>query len=312
MYQKTKNLNLWQGMGDKDLVEYVYQNVLIGQIEDTFLKKGYGLLGFKSDEGVRRNLGRIGAREAPDSIRHSLSSLAVSKEIGIYDFGDILCLDGNLEASQALFSEQVVKIIKQGLLPVGLGGGHEIAWGHYLGIDKAYEMNEEVAIINFDAHLDLRTLVNGKDASSGTPFYQISEYLKQMNRPFHYYCLGVQPSANTKKLFEYAKAHHVTIQVAEDIKKDPFDLSLIKKIVNQHAKIYVTVCLDVFHASIAPGVSAPQALGVDAYYVLEALKYLKQSNQVVGIDVAELSPRFDIDGRSSKLAANLIHTFLMA
>ncbi|MCF6775630.1 formimidoylglutamase [Thiotrichales bacterium 19X7-9] len=306
----TDKQSLWQGRSDITKYEYIYQIVQQLSIDQLKPTSGFGLIGFASDEGIRRNLGRVGAKEGPDALRRALASIALKKEISLYDLGDVLCLDGDLERAQSQLAASVKSIIENGLMPVVLGGGHETAWGHFLGIDQAYTSKEEIAIINFDAHLDLRALIDNKYASSGTPFYQISEYLKSMDRPFHYYCAGVQPFANTKTLFDYANDHQVNIYLAEEINQNPYNLGFIKNIIQKHNKIYVSVCLDVFQAAIAPGVSAPQALGIHLNYVLEALKLLAQSNAVVGIDIVELSPRYDIDCQSAKLAASLLSTFL--
>ncbi|MCF6764551.1 formimidoylglutamase [Thiotrichales bacterium 19S3-7] len=312
MYRKADKQSLWQGRSDANQDEYIYQIIQQLAIDELNPSSGFGLIGFASDEGIRRNLGRIGAKEGPDAIRCALASIAINKKLNLYDLGDVLCLDGDLERAQNELAKIVKLTIDKGLLPIVLGGGHETAWGHFLGIDQAYAAQEDIAIINFDAHLDLRSLMKGKYASSGTPFYQISEHLKHNLRLFNYYCAGVQPLANTTSLFDYAKKHQVKINLAETINANPYDLGFIETIINQHKKIYVSVCLDVFQAAIAPGVSAPQSMGIDTTYVVEALKLLAVSNAVVGIDIVELSPRYDIDRRTAKLAASLLSIFLMA
>jgi formiminoglutamase len=75
--------------------------------------------------------------------------------------------------------------------------------------------------------------------------------------------------------------------------------------------LYVTVCLDAFPASAAPGVSAPSALGVDPLLVIRVLRYLAEKQQAMQYqwqlcDIAEMNPQFDIDSRTAKLAARLI------
>lgn len=305
--------DLWQGRPDAKMNEYIYQMVdvtKLNQLPES--NEGFAIIGFASDEGIRRNFGRIGAKEGPNQLRKALATIAANKKIALYDLGNIECIDNNLEKAQAELALTVKEVIGKGLMPIVLGGGHETAWGHFLGLDQAYQSQQNIAIVNFDAHLDLRAVNSDQKGSSGTPFYQISEYLKAKNRPFDYYCFGVQSLANSKSLFDYAKAQKVMLYKADAINKHPDDLTLIEAVINKHPKIYVSLCLDVFQVAIAPGVSAPQALGISSGYVLDALKLLKRSNQVIGFDIVELSPPFDCDNRTAKLAASLLSTFLLA
>ena len=75
-------------------------------------------------------------------------------------------------------------------------------------------------------------------------------------------------------------------------------------------QLYVTICLDAFPASAAPGVSAPSALGIDVLFVIQVLHFLAQQQAACNYrwalcDIAEMNPAFDIDKRTAKLAARL-------
>ena len=98
--------------------------------------------------------------------------------------------------------------------------------------------------------------------------------------------------------------------MASDINANPRDMSFIEKIISKHEKIYVTICLDVFNSQLAPGVSAPQVLGIGFLYVLEAIKILKKSGKVLSLDIAELNPSKDLQNRTAKLSANIIAEYL--
>ena len=78
--------------------------------------------------------------------------------------------------------------------------------------------------------------------------------------------------------------------------------------------LYITVCLDVFPASYAPGVSAPAALGVNPNTIVQLLDSLKRqfASKIIAFEVAEMNPTFDIDDRTARLAARLIHQFTLA
>jgi len=71
--------------------------------------------------------------------------------------------------------------------------------------------------------------------------------------------------------------------------------------------LYVTIDLDGFSSSIAPGVSAASPMGYSQDIVLESLKTIVASNKLISLDVAEMNPKYDVDGQTAKLAASLIH-----
>ncbi len=115
------------------------------------------ILGFASDEGVRRNGGRIGAAAGPPALRAALASpCAPGPELR--DGGDVL-VGEDLEGGQVLLAEQVAAVLRTGALPVVLGGGHEVAFGSYLGWSATSDpgpASERWGILNVDAHFDLR------------------------------------------------------------------------------------------------------------------------------------------------------------
>src|SRR5207248_1867242 len=98
------------------------------------------LLGFPQDEGVRRNHGRPGAAEAPGHIRHLLDRLTPwdsEHEVDLIakpplDLGNMR-IAGTLEDSQRALGEVTAFLLKRGTVPIILGGGHETAFGHFLG-----------------------------------------------------------------------------------------------------------------------------------------------------------------------------------
>jgi formiminoglutamase len=312
LYSPVLKPSVWSGRADALLGEYLYQQVKVLDLSkntSTFSDSGYALLGFQSDEGVKRNLGNPGAAEGPMAFRKCFAKMPVHTDFNFYDAGNVSCLEGDLEAAQTELKKRVNQILSLRLMPVVIGGGHETAWGHYQGIHQ-YFGKEPVAILNFDAHFDLRPLVDGKYGNSGTPFFQANALLEQNNQSFHYYCAGIQPFANTSSLFAYADQNKVEYHLAERINNHPSDLTFIEKVIQQHEKIYVTVCLDVFRASIAPGVSAPQPLGIEAQYVINALRLLKASKKVVSLDIVELSPKHDVNKQTAKLASCLLMEYL--
>jgi formiminoglutamase len=173
--------------------------------------------------------------------------------------------------------------------------------------------HKNILIVNFDAHYDLRPLIDNKWGSSGTPFTQIAQHCKQVGIPFHYLCIGVQKSANTESLFNVAHSLKVETVLAETIHLNGIASTseLLEKALAKHDAVYLTVCMDVFAQSCAPGVSAPQALGLLPWQVLPLLRRISASGKLLTMDCVELSPPFDQDSMTAKLAASLIWEVLM-
>lgn len=303
--------SLWQGRIDTPDNEAYFQCVQcvdVNTFQFSQKQSSIALLGFCSDEGIRRNEGRVGAKLGPVAIRKQLAKLMIHNHKQFIDLGDIHCMDNNLEASQQAFAHIINQCHSNGIRTIAFGGGHEIAWAHFQGLIPHYK---NFGIINFDAHFDIRSSATN-ESTSGTPFAQIHEYCYQSNIPFHYCCFGIQNSANSATLFKRAKAWNVSYLTAEQIydTESALQLKFLEKFISDLDAIYVTICMDVFAESYAPGVSAPQPLGLTPWQCIPLLKYLTQSGKVVSIDVAELSPPLDENDKTSRLSARLLAEFI--
>lgn len=316
-YYQSPDLQYWQGRADSPAASCFFQIIQLLDLRNELPaiadnKLAFAVLGFACDEGIRRNLGRTGAAEGPIQIKQTLAKLPIQQHtFTCYDAGNITCTDGNLENAQAALGEAVNLILSHGMIPIVVGGGHELAWGHYQGIAKKYP-TEHLGIINFDAHFDMRPLLPNHEGSSGTPFLQIATAHKEYKRRFDYNCIGIQHAGNTKQLFETAKKYGTNIILADDLHMGYMDKSVnfIDRVVDQNQFIYLSLCLDVFAAAHAPGVSAPQALGVNPWQIVPLVRQLAASGKVVSYDIAELSPPYDIDNRTAKIAANFIYEIM--
>lgn len=292
-----------------------------GEPPITAVKKGkaaacFALLGFCCDEGVRRNQGRVGAAEGPAAIRKALVNLPVhfGDEKIIYDAGDVLCRAQDLEGAQAALSQAIYFLLSHHIVPIVLGGGHEVALGHGRALMDWLAGSEEPAslgIINFDAHFDIRPLEKGK-GSSGTPFLQLADYARKKDRAFKYLCLGIERSANTRALFQKADALGAGFVLCEDIRALGFEKygAHVDRFLASVDRIYLTVCLDVFAEAFAPGVSAPVAGGLYPNEFFPLFSHIVRSKKVIGFDIAEMAPPYDRDEQTARLAARIIFEFL--
>lgn len=277
---------------------------------DTDKFNGVGLLGFSCDLGVAVNKGRVGAYHGPNTIRNALANQAWHSGASLYDAGNVIA-DSSLNDAQALYAGQLAEQLKQQLFVIGLGGGHEIAWGSYQGLVASRHIKKDtrIGIINFDAHFDLRK--PAPMASSGTPFRQIAEHCQRQGRNFKYCCLGIAETANTQALFEYAEQTGTEFLLDHQCNRTNA-IGLLEKFLIDIDELYVTICLDALPAHVAPGVSAPSPLGIEPQFVVEILQWLgkisKQSQFNWRLaDIAEMNPIYDIDNRTAKIAARLVH-----
>lgn len=268
-------------------------------------------LGFCCDEGIRRNQGRTGAQQGPDMIRQAMAGFPVhfnTETVALFDAGNIVCPDKNLEKAQELLGRKVAVLLERNFFPVVLGGGHETAYGHFLGLHQHLKNKPETSlgVVNIDAHFDLRSYASGPN--SGTPFRQIAALLHSEGRKFYYLCLGIQQSGNTPALFATAKELNATWLPAEEIRESKREN--LKKLLDDWLKnidlFYLTLDLDAVNAASAPGVSSPTALGLDPFEVQEIILHLLRSGKLLSMDIAELSPLYDEDNRTAGLAAGYI------
>lgn len=260
------------------------------------------LTGFACDAGVRRNRGRAGARLGPAALREALANLPAHSVDTVQDLGDVACED-DLESAQALHAERVAAAVHPGRLVLALGGGHEIAWPSWQGLARGCPEGV-VAVINFDAHLDLR---GDAQANSGTGFRQILESAALAGRPVNYLCVGASRYANLSGL--YARATRLGAEWISDeaLHRQGVAAAMpaIESLLARADHVHLSVCLDVFPASVAPGVSAPAALGVAPELIEALIDPIVASGKCRVADIAELSPPFDPDGRTTRLAARL-------
>ncbi|RXZ43446.1 formimidoylglutamase [Crenobacter cavernae] len=301
------DMSVWTGRcdtGEGELATRWHQEVKPASANPEVTQTpGIALVGFACDEGVRRNQGRVGAVEAPGVLRKALANLAWHQTAPVYDAGDVSCLDADLDAAQQRLGQRVAALIAAGHAPLVLGGGHETAFGTYLGLAAAHP-DKVIGIANLDAHFDLREAI---EASSGTPFKQIADLCEAQGRPFRYLCWGVAAPSNTQAL--YARAEALQVQWRPDSalteSQLPQRLAELDAFVASVDLVYLTIDLDVLPAGEMPAVSAPAAFGVPLAVIETVATRLAGSGKLAAADLVEFNPRFDQDSHGAKSAARL-------
>lgn len=294
--------------------DYWYQvvNFLdMNQPDDGWPETDFAFLGYACEEGVRRNQGRLGAAAGAEEVIKKLGGLAnhLAGKL-VADAGSVSCPDGKLEATQVAFGNRIFQLLNRGITPIGIGGGHDIAYAHFLGIQQFLASNRptdqktnRLGILNFDAHFDLRPFDGG--STSGTPFRQILAF---HGEDVDYLPVGIQPDANPPSLFNAAADLGVDCITADACTPAnvPTILHLLQGFLDRVDRVYITVDLDGFSSAYAPGVSAPSPVGFSPEFFFPVFRRMLASGKVLTVDIAELNPAYDQDAMTAKLAARIV------
>ena len=301
----------WAGRDDGPGDDHLRWHHVVQRWDGTAEPGACAFVGFRSDEGVRRNKGRRGAAQGSDALRGALASMALPSPLRAFDAGDVEVIDGELESGQRELGSAVTGLLDAGQLPVVFGGGHEVAFGSYLGLvnSKPVVRGARIGVLNLDAHFDLRA---DPTPSSGTPFRQMAERERARGADFRYAVLGVSQPSNTAGLF--AAADSLGVRYLTDDRCGALDRPLVDGFLDDFLDrcdlVHLTIDLAVLPASVAPGVSAPAAFGVPLATVEHACRRVAASGKLALCDVAELNPDLDVDSRTARTAARLVHRVL--
>ena len=241
---------------------------------------------------------RPGSRFAPEQIR--LASWGLEEyspyfnkhleDCNFHDAGDLEFPLGNTVKSLDLIEKNVEDIYKDGKKVFGIGGEHLVTFPEIKAVSKFYD---NLAIIHFDAHTDLREEYLGEELSHSAVIRHSGnitgfENLKQ---------IGIR--SGMKDEFELMNKYNTIALKYED-------LDCLK-----NKNIFVTVDLDVLDTSIMPGTGTPEVGGLTFNELLGWFKYISKFN-IIGADVVELAPDYDSSGASTAVATKVIRELLMA
>lgn len=264
------------------------------------------LLGLADDLGVRLNHGRPGAAHGPAAFRDALSRYGVRDGYGwnwpiVFDAGDIIPAEGDSESSlhetHRRVSQAAEALVKLGLFPIGVGGGHDLTFpfvrGVIAGLRATGRSSPAPDGLYFDAHLDVRDTVG-----SGMPFRRLVEDCGVSSLAVH----GLNEFANSREHVEWFRARGGVIELAESA---PPSHTL-----GSDNGLFVSMDLDVLDASHAPGVSALNPDGWSVRTLASWALKAGQSPDVRCFDIMELNPAHDIDGCTARAASHLFLSFL--
>lgn len=262
------------------------------------------ILGCPQDEGVRRNGGRVGAAEAPNAIRRCFYKLTITgvDKLSIFDLGNTIIRE-TLEATHDCQQQVVRQVIADGKQLIVLGGGNDVSYPDCAGLA---ETAGNVLALNVDAHYDVRA---DSVRNSGTPYRQLLEggYVQ----PAQFYEMCSQPFANSPVYTQYLREKGAHVYPLRELRTEGLEARFGAILAQSAADaVFWGLDMDSVRASDAPGVSAPNPTGLtgDELCIIAEIAGLHPRTRL--LEISEVNPTYDIDQRTCRLAAVVMHAFL--
>ncbi|MEZ5754543.1 MAG: agmatinase [Paracoccaceae bacterium] len=241
------------------------------------------------------SFGHAGAYDHEDDVTY------MGPDVRMVDIGDADIVHTDTETSHANIEKGVRAILKAGALPVTIGGDHSIN----IPCIRAFDDQGPIHILQIDAHLDFVDIRHGVRHGHGNPMRRAAEkdYVTGIT------ALGIRNvSSTTKEGYDAARSMGDDILSVRQVRKLGPDATAAR--IPAGARVYVTIDIDGFCPSIAPGTGTPSHGGFLYYEVLEILQQVAGSHDIVGIDLVEVAPDYDRDGTTAILAAQVLLNFL--
>lgn len=249
---------------------------------------------------------RKGSRLAPEEIRkdsHCLESYNSLFDIdlcnvAIHDTGN-LEVAGDVNETLEMISVHAERYVKDGKIPVMLGGEHSLTLPFAKACKKKYP---ELGFVVLDAHLDLREEYEGEKYSHACISRRVLEDITQK-----YVSVGIR--SGTKEEYEYSRENGLKVLSAEDV-----FFTGIEKVAQEirdfvNGEVYLSIDMDAIDPAFAPAVGSPEPYGLTPRDIRTLISCL--SPYVVGLDMVEIAPAYD-SGNTALLGAKLVRDFIAA
>jgi agmatinase len=259
---------------------------------------------------------RAGARFGPRAVReastlfsfghagaydHEDDCVYLGPDVTIVDIGDADIVHTDTETSHANIEAGVRAILDAGALPVVIGGDHSVN----IPCIRAFAGRGPIHILQIDAHLDFVDVRHGVRHGHGNPMRRAAE----QDHVTGITALGIRNvSSTTQEGYEAARAMGDDILSVRQVRKLGVEGVLAR--IPKGARLYITIDIDGFCPSIAPGTGTPSHGGFLYYEVLEILQGVARAHEVVGIDLVEVAPDYDPTGSTAILAAQVLLNLL--
>lgn len=241
------------------------------------------------------SFGHAGAYDHEDDVTY------LGSDVRIVDMGDADIVHTDTMQSHANIEYAVRKALAAKALPVTIGGDHSIN----IPCINAFDDQGDIHLLQIDAHLDFVDERHGVRFGHGNPMRRAAEkeYVTGLSQ------FGIRNVSSTaKEGYEAARTMGSDILSVRQIRKMGVEAAAAR--LPEKSRVYVTIDIDGFCPSIAPGTGTPSHGGFLYYEVLEILQHVAQNHEVVGIDLVEVAPDYDHTGGTAILAAQLLLNFL--
>jgi agmatinase len=272
------------------------------------------VLGIPYDMGTQY---RPGARFGPRAIREASTLFSFGHggaydheddavylpagEVRIVDVGDADIVHTDTAASHRNAEAAVRQILARGAMPVALGGDHAVN----IPCIRAFADQPPIHLVQIDAHLDFVDVRHGVREGHGNPMRRAAEQAHVTGLTQ----LGIRNVSSTaREGYEDARRRGATIRSVRQFRQ--LGTAGVLDLVPAGARYYVTIDIDAFDPSVAPGTGTPSHGGFLYWEVMEFLQGLARRGQVVGIDLVEVAPAYDPSGITAILAAQVLLNFL--
>lgn len=257
---------------------------------------------------------RTGSRFGPSAIRNIsclmkpnnvIQQVNIMETLAGGDLGDWSIVPGYIHPTYANIELGVADILKNGALPIVLGGDHSITLAELRAVAKKYG---PVAMIHFDSHSDLCDEVFGEKYNHGTTFRRALE--EGLIDPEHCIQIGMRGSLYDPNEHKIAAELGMKLIPTHKIRQMGFE-KLIEEILERvgDKPCFLTFDIDFVDPAYAPGTGTPEVGGFTSYETLELIRALTAVN-FVGFDIVEVLPAYDHGEITAYMASNIIFEFL--
>lgn len=241
------------------------------------------------------SFGHAGAYDHEDDVTY------LPESVRIVDMGDADIVHTDTETSHANIEKGVRAALAAGALPVVIGGDHSVN----IPCINAFDDQGEIHILQIDAHLDFVDERHGVRNGHGNPMRRAADkpYVTGLTQ------LGIRNvSSTTKEGYDYARSVGSDILSVRQVRALGAQATAAR--IPEGARVYITLDIDGFCPSIAPGTGTPSHGGFDYYEVLEVFQEVVKRHEIVGIDLVEVAPDYDHSGSTATLAAQVLLNLL--
>lgn len=257
---------------------------------------------------------RPGARFGPQAIRNISVMMKTNNpvhEINILDYlkgadlGDVNVVTGYIHPTYEAIEEFTANIVKEGAIPIAIGGDHSVTLGELRAIAKEHG---PVSLLHFDSHSDINDEVFGEKYNHGTPFRRALE--EGLIDPKKSVQIGMRGSIYDKGEFKLATDLGFNLIPTHNVRELGIEKTIekAKQIIGDN-KVFLSFDIDFVDPAFAPATGTPEVGGYTSFETISLIRQLSGLN-FVGMDIVEVAPMYDVAEITSLLAANIVFEFL--